>query len=498
MRPRLRNGLFLFTVGCLSSASAATPNATLLEWNEHLLQTIRVTSGIPTGYPGPVSRCIAIVYASVYDAVNSVAPTHEPYHQWLPCPAGTSADAAAASAAHRAMSLAYQFAPSQQAGFDQLYSVQLARIPDGPSKTNGITLGIEAANAIYALRQGDGSEAAKTYVPGVGPGHWVPTWPDQTAAASPHWPGVTPWCMFSGDQFRPTGSCGGFTDMATLLASAEYAAQYDEVKELGAIYSASRTEYETQTAFFWANDRTGTYKPPGHMLHIAQVLADDHDLTLQEQARLFAMTAAAMADAAIASWDTKYSMDIDLWRPITAIWEADSDNNPLTDSDPSWLALSYDPSYGSQGAFTPPFPAWVSGHATFGAATAAVWRRYFGTDRVSFTITSDDAPGVWRTYNTFTDAALENGRSRVFFGVHFQWDADGGYEIGSAVGDFIASNYFRRIGDLNGDGSVNIDDLLLLLNNWGTPAPGSAGVGDVNYDGVVNIDDLLILINAWG
>jgi hypothetical protein len=492
MTPTVRNGLILAAVGCAASTSTAAPDDVIFEWNQRLLQTIRVSNGIPYGFPGPVSRCIACLYTSVYDAVNSVNPTHDPYLHIVPCPPGTSAEAAAASAAYHSMTLSYAFIPSQQQHFDALYAAQLARIPDGQPKTDGIALGQACANAIFSLREDDGSDAAKTYVPSVGPGHWVPTWPDQTAAASPHWPLVTPWCMSSGDQFRPEGSCGGFTDMSTLLASPEYAAQYNEVKELGAIYSKTRTEYETQTAFFWANDRGSTYKPPGHLLDIAQILAEDHKLTLQEQARLFAMTAVGMADAGIAAWDTKYSTDIDLWRPITAVWQADTDGNPTTEADLSWLALSYDPSYGSQGSFTPPFPAWVSGHATFGAVTAAVWKHYFGTDNVTFTITSDDAPGVWRTYNTFTDAALENGRSRVFFGVHYQWDADGGYEIGTALGDFIGENFFRQLGDLNGDGSINIDDLFQLLANWGNP-----GAGDLNDDGTVDVDDLFILLGGW-
>jgi hypothetical protein len=266
----------------------------------------------------------------------------------------------------------------------------------------------------------------------------------------------------------------------------------NEVRELGAIFSKTRTPYETETAFFWANDRGGTFKPPGHLLHVAHVLAVDHEMTLQEQARLFALTALGMADAGIAAWDTKFAMEIDLWRPITAIWEADTDGNPDTEADPTWLALSYDPSLGSQGAFTPPFPAWVSGHSTFGAVTAAIWENYFGTDNVTFTITSDDAPGVWRTYNSFSSAAIENGRSRVFLGVHYQWDADGGYEIGTALGHYISQNFLRRIGDLNGDGTIDIDDLFELLANWDT-----SGEGDLNDDGIVNIDDLFILLGAW-
>ena len=474
-------------------AQAGTQDQVILEWNERLAQTIRETNGIPSGFPGPVSRCIAIVFTSVHDAVNSVSPKYEPYLDLVPCPPGTSAEAAAASAAYHAMSLAYQFTPLQQPHFDALYAEQLARIPDGDPKSNGIVLGQSCANAIYSQRLNDGSDADKSYTPILEPGHWRPTWPDGTAAASPHWGSVTPWCMTSNDQFLPEGSCGGFFDMPTLLLSPEYTAQYNEVKELGRLDSQTRTEYETETAFFWANDRGGTYKPPGHLLHIAQVLSEDHNLSLHEQARLFALAAVGMADAGIASWSTKYDTGIDLWRPITAVWEAATDGNPATEPDQTWLALSYHPSYASQGGFTPPFPAWVSGHATFGAVTSAVYRNFFGTDNVTFTITSDDTPGLYRTYNSFTAAALENGRSRVFFGVHYQWDADGGFEVGNAIGDYIAENFFRKLGDINGDGVVDVDDLLVIINNW-----GNKGGGDLNDDGIVDVDDLLIVLNGWG
>jgi PAP2 superfamily len=122
----------------------------------------------------------------------------------------------------------------------------------------------------------------------------------------------------------------------------------------------------------------------------------------------------------------RYDTDIDLWRPASAIREADTDGNPETIKDENWQPLSINP-MGKH--FSPPFPAYISGHATFGAAHSGVMRNFFGTDNITFTVGTDDpnAKCVKRTFNSFTAAALENGRSRVYLGVHYQWDADAAY-----------------------------------------------------------------------
>ncbi|HMN96328.1 MAG TPA: phosphatase PAP2 family protein [Phycisphaerales bacterium] len=462
----------------------------VLEWNEQVLQTIRQNGDFELSSPGWVSRYAAIVFVSMYDAVNSIARTHEPFVGFEECPAGTSKEAAAATAAYRALTQMFQL-PVDLAQFNALYAAQMAAIPDGPEKLAGVALGMACADACLAARMGDGSTDYVEYVSGVGPGHWVPTFPDYTGPWGPHWAAVTPWCMTSGDQFRPATGPFGYSDMTSLLASPEWAADYEDVLTNGAIFSLTRTEDETIAAIYWANDRNGTFKPPGHLLHITQVIAEDRGNTLEENARLFALVALGMADAGIAAWDAKYATDIDLWRPITAIWAGDDDGNPATVGDPSWLGLSYDPAYL---IFTPPFPAWVSGHATFGAVHAAIVRNFYGTDAITFTATSDDTPGYWRTFHSLEAAARENGRSRIWLGVHYQVDVDDGFDMGTAIGDYVSSGFLRRLGDLDGNGLVDGADLGLLLGAWGSKDPAA----DLDRDGTVTGADLGILLGNWG
>lgn len=222
------------------------------------------------------------------------------------------------------------------------------------------------------------------------------------------------------------------------------------MKDLGrfdATTTGDRTLEQEQIAFFWANDVDTTYKPPGQLFDITRIVSELRSLDVVENARLFALVALAMGDAAIVAWDAKYSTDLDLWRPQTAIQLANTATNPNTSPDSAWAPLSVRTKNGAPFRFSPGFPAYVSGHATFGAAHAAIMRRYFGTDNVTFTAQTEDpsakdASGnsLERTFNSFTAAALENGRSRIYLGVHFQWDADHGFLSGNALGDYVFAN----------------------------------------------------------
>jgi hypothetical protein len=228
----------------------------------------------------------------------------------------------------------------------------------------------------------------------------------------------------------------------------------NEVQTKGEVNS-ERTEDETEIAFFWANDLDQTYKPPGHLFDITRIVAEQQRITddMVETARLFALVGMALADAAVVSWHAKYLFPgnnrfegdlLRLWRPESAIHEAGNDGNDGTTPDASWQPLSVmrdDVTH-----FSPNFPAYTSGHATFGAAHAAAMKTVLGDDNITFTATTDDphAKDVSRTFKSFTAAALENGRSRVYLGVHYQWDADGGFESGSRVGEDVAGSLLRR------------------------------------------------------
>ncbi|MFO0872789.1 MAG: phosphatase PAP2 family protein [Phycisphaerales bacterium] len=462
------------------------------DWNNAYIQAIRESGGayspLAPVAPGPTSRGLAMMNVGMYEAFNSITRGHEAYHSFLPCPPDASADAAMAVAAHDMLGEVYPNPTSLD--IDAILARHLAAIPDGASKDAGVALGKACAAMMHDLRLNDGSTDDPPYVPGGNPGDWAPTPPAFLPPWGPGWAAVTPWCITSADQFQLPGPAG-YTNMLELLSSPEYAAQYDDAKAYGDLNSTVRTPYETETALFWSNDRDGTFKPPGHLMYITQVVANDRGLAMEDKVRLYALVSLGMADAGIAAWYEKFFTDIDLWRPITAIQQGDTDGNPATVADPMWVPLADNPLVPIH---TPPFPAWVSGHATFGAVHAAVMRNFFNTDDVTFTVTSDDTPGVFRTYTSFTDAAKENGRSRVLLGVHWQWDADDAYTIGTNVGNWVSLHFLRRLGDLNGDDHIDGDDLGTFIAAWGA----TGGEADLNKDGIVDGRDMGLLLSNWG
>ncbi len=377
----------------------------VLGWNETLLDAIRADRTPPPR----AARAMAIVQVAAYDAVNSIVQAHAPYAFLDPAPSWVSAEAAASAAAHRALVSLY---PGRAATFDAALAAVLADIPDGAGEAAGVDLGRRGAEAILA-RRSDGSDATMTYSGVQGPGHWRPT--PLADALLPQWPFVTPFALAHPAQFRPAGP--------PPLTGAAYAADLDEVRRLGRVDRAERTPEQTLIARFWA-DGAGTATPPGHWNQIARDVSRQRDTGLYENARTFALLNIALADAGIASWDAKYFYG--LWRPITAIREADLDGNPATAPDPGWSPL----------LVTPPFPSYTSGHSTFSAAGAAVLSSAFGPE-TAFATATDDLPGVVRSFGSFASAAAEAGRSRIYGGIHFEFDNRDGLAAGAAVGQYV-------------------------------------------------------------
>ena len=409
----------------------------ITHWNDVLLEVVRQVGGPP----GPIARGGAMMHASMYDAVSSIAPsTHRPYLASVPAAPTASIEAAVAHAAHDTLAAAF---PSTTVPLATRLSAAIAALDPGADVAGGEAVGTATAAAMIAKRRGDGADDNAPYVPGTSAGDWRPT--GTGPAAGPNWGSLKPFCSPYGQSFRPPQP-GGYVSKAEMLTSPEYTAQFDEVKELGRSNSATRTSEETEIALFWANDLDGTYKPPGQLFEITKVVSDQKGLDLVENARLFALVALGMADASVVAWDAKYDTHLDLWRPETAIKLAATDGNPATTAQANWKPLLKNPANNKH--FSPPFPAYVSGHATFGAVHAAIMRRYFDTDNVTFTATTEDPnlpAGVERTFNSFTEAARENARSRVYLGVHFQWDGDHGFHSGNALGEYVADNVLRPI-----------------------------------------------------
>ncbi|MFL6196974.1 MAG: vanadium-dependent haloperoxidase, partial [Thermoanaerobaculia bacterium] len=284
---------------------------------------------------------------------------------------------------------------------------------------SGISWGLTVAEQILAVRDEDGSGTTVDYGAPTGANWWTATPPAFAAALLPNWPYVKPWAMTSGAQFRQ-----GPPPAST---SPQYAQAFREVQRLGRSDSPYRTAEQTQIALFWA-DGPGTATPPGHWHVIAQGLSQERHLTLLENARLFTLLALADADAAIVSWDHKYYYSN--WRPVTGIQHADTDGNPATTADPAWTPL----------IATPPFPSYTSGHSTFSSASARVLALFFGTDQISFSTTSDGLPGVTRSFTGLSEAAAEAGQSRVYGGIHWQYDNQAGLASGRALGEHVFFN----------------------------------------------------------
>jgi len=221
--------------------------------------------------------------------------------------------------------------------------------------------------------------------------------------------------MSSGSQFRPAS--------IPSLTSQEYTDSYNEVKSLGAVDSATRTAEQTQIAHMWAAG-TGTVTPPGMWNQIAAQISQQRSLSTQENARLFALLGIGLADAAIASWDCKYTYNF--WRPVNGIREGDTDTNPDTAADATWTPL----------LITPPFAAFTSGHSTFSSAAASILAGFFGTDNISF---SAESVGITREFESLWAAAEEAGQSRIYGGIHWQFDNTAGLHCGGEIGALVTA-----------------------------------------------------------
>ncbi|MEG3984976.1 chemotaxis protein CheB [Microcoleus sp. D3_18a_C4] len=384
----------------------------VIEWNGVLLNAVRTASTAPP----LASRNMAMVHAAIYDAVNSISKKYTPYLVEIDPPAGTSAEAATAAAAHGVLVKVY---PAQAATFNEVYASSLAKIPEGKAKQDGIALGQQVADQIISSRSTDGITKVVQYTPSTDPGSWVPTPPALAAALGPQWGQVTPFAMTSGSQFRPPGP--------PALEGAKYAEELNYVKEIGKSDSLTRTPDQTIIAKFWANG-AGTFTPPGHWNQIAEETATLTGQSLEDSARLFALLNIALADAAISCWDAKYQYN--LWRPVTAIRQADTDNNPNTTADPLWTPL----------LTTPPFPEYTSGHSTFSGAADPVMSSVFGSD-YGFADRGDRTVNTLRTYQNFSEAADESGMSRIYGGIHFMSANIDGLSAGRNLGNYVVQNF---------------------------------------------------------
>jgi hypothetical protein len=408
---RISNAMVAACILCSTGVARAD---VVTQWNEYMQAAVIAA---PSN-PNLQTRWGAIVQLAVFEAVNSITGDYVPYLGTIVAPPGASPEAATIAAAHRTLVTLRSALPAVVADLDTKRVNALAAIPDSQAKTDGIAVGEAAAAAMLALRENDGWNAPVTYIPGDGPGVWRPVSESQIPLL-PGWGQVTPFGIESGSQFR--------LQAPPQLQTEKYANDVNEVKLLGRIDSAFRPQDRTDVARFYALS-----SPVAVWNSSARQVSAVQGKTLSENARDFAVLAMAMADAGIAMWDTKYAYNF--WRPQAAIRLADTDDNPLTDPDPTWLPL----------IATPAHPSYASGHASVSGSAKAVMEEIYGKDGHAVTLVNPAVPGnVVLNYSSWDEITEDIDDARIYGGIHFRFDQEKGAHLGKQVGKYIYQNHLR-------------------------------------------------------
>jgi hypothetical protein len=397
----------------------ATAQNAVTNWNNIAITAARASTAPGSASPGGASIYVAYMQLAVYNAVNSIDGSFEPYKYTLTAPADSSADAAAIEAAYETL---LQVLPDQQSYLNGQYNdplVGIASIPDGPAKENGKMVGHASAIALMALRAGDGRGAAVPYsFPSIPvPGVWILT-PGATAPATPWLGQMRPFTFDDPAQFLP--------EPPPDLGSDTWADDYNQVKTLGDKNSTVRTPEQTEIGLFWTEHTTAQY---GRLLRGLGA-----DLSLADTARLFAMAYAAEADGIIGCFNAKYHYSF--WRPVTAIRNGDIDGNPDTVADPNWTPL----------VTTPAHPEYPSAHACLTGAMAEVLKSYFGSPNLQISLDST-VPGTSspHTFNSVREWQRELEFARIYTGFHYHHSTVQGLVLGRKVANNVVTNYFRPV-----------------------------------------------------
>ncbi|MDQ3712187.1 MAG: vanadium-dependent haloperoxidase [Acidobacteriota bacterium] len=386
----------------------------ILQWNRVLQETMRTPGQHPaTIFP---TRSFAMMHAAMFDAVNSIDQTYTPYLIEVPTGRAASQEAAAAQAAHDVLVALY---PTRQAIFDAELADSLIGIPR-LQEMRGRDIGRIVAQNLLAVRANDGwNVTPPPYVLPLTPGNWQPA---PASATFTHYPAVLPFAITSNTQFAP--------NPPPALTSAEYARDFNEVKELGSATSTTRTADQTKVAQLWAGVNT-----PTTLFftwnNVARTVAISRNNTTAENARLFALLNISSHDSLLTTFTSKFVHG--LWRPVTAIRRADEDGNPNTAQDVNWSSL----------LTNPPYPAYPGNMAGMGTSQATILALFFGRDDIRYESMWEGAGGATRSYAGFNQMADEQERSRVYGGIHFTFDQTAGQSAGRNVGNYVFLNFMK-------------------------------------------------------
>lgn len=432
-------GALLAGIGAFSVSAAPPPTdaSEVIHWNQVASSTLIAIPGPNGGAPPAFQINMGIVQGAVYDAVNAIGKKqHQPYLLKTRIGAKASADAAVTTAAYDVLSNLVSTAPERApfAGRAGLLTAlanerdtSLGAISDGASKSQGISIGHQAAKAMLDARVGDGRFGPSQWDGSSGVGKWQPLINPATGAQildpTPWVGGVKPFFMQSSSQFRSAAP--------PALNSAQWATEFNEVKSLGRIDSVTRTADQTYVAKWWQS------APGLSWNEVARQLIARNDLNAADAARLLALQNMSGADAGINAWNDKYHFDF--WRPWNSIPRALEDGNDATAPDATWAAL-----------VTAPYPEWTSGHLSLDGAQVTVLRQFFGDVPRNFQITSFSgflAPAEQkvRTFDTFSQPLAELIEARIWAGLHYRSADVAGQLLGTNVANYAIANYLKPV-----------------------------------------------------
>jgi len=411
-------------VGPSGRTIAITPGSDVIAyWSQIASNTVNVPAAA-TGTPEerrPVYNLdLATVHVAMFDAVNAIDGSYKRFAaQPTTATAGASLEGAAAAAAYHTLKGLF---PNRTAQYQAAYDSYVAALPDGDAKTRGLQIGQEVATQIVALRADDGRFTPVTYTPTSLPGRFRGTNPINTFL-----PFVRPFTLQSASQFRADGP--------PPLTSAEYAADVNETKALGAANSTVRTAEQTEIARFH------TEPPPRFWARNLRIFATA-DRGIPENARTLAALWTAQADALITCFESKYHFDF--WRPYSAIQLADTDGNAATDADPSWAPV----------VPTPNHPEYPAAHGCGTGAAAEVLEQVFGTKKLAFDWTST-VTGTTHHFDSTDDVVKEIQLARIAGGMHFRTSTVHGAVLGMKVSKWVLRNHFQPVLPGNSGGGSN-------------------------------------------
>ncbi|MCA2668414.1 MAG: phosphatase PAP2 family protein [Microcystis sp. M114S2] len=416
----------------------------VIDWNAIALNAIQAEGEAGRGVAPTVgSRLMALVSTAVYDTVNAFNTLYPSYAVNVNAPANTSLGMAAVGAAYRVLS-------TQLSGQSSLFLQQVANsrseiLDSATAESRGFNFGILVGNQSMNLRANDGSNDNTPFTAPPGDYVWRPETSGPTAgvAVGANWGGVDTWAIGDINQFVSENNLDVTLEGRPDTNPTLYAEEIEEVRLYGGLQNTDltttlRNADQTEMAVFFAYDRADTFRPYGHLNQIAQGIAVDEGNTLQDDASLFAALNTALADAVIIAWKEKYTELQPRPDDIIAGGFAANDGIASTVGDPDWKPLLSE----LMGVNSPPFPDYMSGHSAMGGAFAGVMTEYFG-DNYVFSAVSQELPGVVRDFDSFYEAGMEDALSRIYGGVHVSEACTDSFEMGLAVGEFVAANFFQ-------------------------------------------------------